>query len=94
MQHGKNTPNPQPPKEVEYPALFHFRIITETEAQAEQALIQAISSYQVKTPLAASHASAAGRYSAFSVSILMQSRLEMETFDAMMKKVPGVRMVL
>jgi putative lipoic acid-binding regulatory protein len=94
MQHAKQTPNPGQMKEVEYPALFHFRIITETEAQAEQALIQAVSAYQVKAPVAASHASAAGRYSAFSVSILMQSRLEMETFDATLKKVPGVRMVL
>ncbi len=89
-----NTPPPQPPKELKYPALFHFRIITETEACAEQALCQAVSTYQVKAPVTASHASAAGRYSAFSVSILMQNRLEMETFDAMMKKVPGVRMVL
>jgi len=94
MQHGKNTPPPQPPKEVEYPALFHFRIITETEACAEEALCQAVSTYEVKSPVAASHASSAGRYSAFSVSILMQSRQEMEQFDATLKKVPGVRMVL
>jgi putative lipoic acid-binding regulatory protein len=94
MQHAKNTSPPQPPKEVEYPALFHFRIITETEACAEQALSVAVNTYQVRTPLAPSHASAAGRYSAFSVSILMQSRLEMEQFDAAVKKVPGVRMVL
>jgi len=89
-----NTHPPQPPKEVKYPALFHFRIITETEAHAEQALIQAVSAYQVKAPVAASHASSAGRYNAFSVSILMQSRLEMEQFDAAVKKVPGVRMVV
>ncbi len=89
-----NKANTQVPREVEYPALFHFRIITEAEAKAEQALLLAVSSYQVKAPLTSSHASAAGRYTAFSISILMQSRLEMETFDAAIKKVPGVRMLL
>jgi len=89
-----NKTNTQVPKEVEYPALFHFRIITETEARAEPALLLAVSSYQVKAPLTSVRASAAGRYTAFSISILMQSRLEMETFDAAIKKVPGVRMLL
>jgi putative lipoic acid-binding regulatory protein len=86
--------NTQVPREVEYPALFHFRIITEAEAKTEQALLLAVSSYQVKAPLTASHASGAGRYAAFSISILMKSRSEMETFDAAIKKVPGVRMLL
>lgn len=87
-------PTPQVQGEVEYPALFHFRIIADTEAKAEQPLIQATAAFQVSAPLVAARASSAGRYTAFSVSILMQSRAEMETFDAAIKKVPGVRMVL
>ncbi len=94
MKPSNNSAPPTCPTEVEYPALFHFRIITEAEAKAEQALLLAVSSYQVKVPLTSSHASAAGRYTAFSISILMQSRSEMETFDAAIKKVPGVRMLL
>jgi putative lipoic acid-binding regulatory protein len=93
MSHSKK-PGPPLSGKVEYPALFHFRIITEAEAQAEQALLRAVIPFQVKAPLASSHASSTGRYAAFSISILMQSRAEMETFDAVIKKVPGVRMVL
>lgn len=90
------TPSNTPacPTEVAYPALFHFRIITETEAQAEELLLQVITPYHVKAPLVSERTSAAGRYTAFSISILMQSRTEMETFDATIKKVPGVRMIL
>jgi putative lipoic acid-binding regulatory protein len=94
MQLAKHIPHTQPVQQVEYPALFHFRIIADTEAQAEQALLLAVIPFQVKAPLASSRASSAGRYTAFSISILMQSRAEMETFDAVIKKVPGVRMVL
>ena len=80
--------------EVEYPACFHFRIITDTDAKMEQALMQAIQPFQVTEPLASARASSAGRYTAFAVSILMKSRTEMEAFDAVLKHVPGVRMVL
>jgi len=94
MNPTKHTPNPHSLKKVDYPALFHFRIITETEGDVEQALLQVVSAYQVKAPLTPGRASAAGRYTAFSVSIVMQSRTEMETFDAVIKQVPGVRMLL
>ena len=94
MNPSNNPANPTSPQELDYPALFHFRIITETEAQSEQALLQVVTPYHVKAPLTSVRASDAGRYTAFSISILMQSRLEMETFDAAIKKVPGVRMLL
>ncbi len=80
--------------EVEYPALFHFRIITDTQAQAEQAILEALKPFDVTAPLVAARASSAGRYTAFAVSIMMQSRTKMEAFDTVIKKVPGVRMVL
>jgi putative lipoic acid-binding regulatory protein len=85
---------PSPAVEVVYPACFHFRIITDTEAQAEQALQQAVTPFDVTAPLVAARASSAGHYTAFSVSIMMRSRQEMETFDAAIKNVPGVRIVL
>jgi putative lipoic acid-binding regulatory protein len=79
---------------LEYPACFHFRIITETQAQAEPALLQAVQPFHVLEPLVPAQASSSGRYTAFSVSVLMQSRAEMESFDSILKQVPGVRMVL
>ena len=83
-----------PAVEVVYPACFHFRIITDTEAQAEQALLEAVKPFDVTAPLLPARASSAGHYTAFSVSIMMRSRQEMETFDATIKLVHGVRIVL
>jgi len=94
IQQRNTTPSPQLKGEVEYPALFHFRIITDTDAHAEESLLQALKPFQVTDPLVPARASSAGRYTAFAVSITMQSRSEMEAFDAIIKQVPGVRMVL
>lgn len=80
--------------EVEYPACFHFRIITDADATMEHALVLATQPFQVTDPLVPARASSTGRYTAFAVSIMMQSRTEMEAFDTAIKHVPGVRMVL
>jgi len=79
---------------LEYPAQFHFRIITDSEVSIEPVLMEALGAYQVTSPLTHSRASSGGRYTAYSVSIIMQSREEMETFDVVIKKIPGVRMLL
>jgi len=79
---------------LEYPALFHFRIITDAEAGIEPALAEAVGAYQVMSPLAPSHVSSGGRYTAYSVSVMMQSREELEAFYAVVKAIPGVRMLL
>lgn len=94
IQQRNTSKAPQLHGEVVYPAIFHFRIIVDTAAQAEQALLDALKSFQVVDPLVPARASSAGHYTAFAVSITMQSRAEMETFDTIIKKVPGVRMVL
>jgi len=80
--------------ELEYPAQFHFRIITDAGGGAEPALAEAVSAYQVTAPLAPSRSSPGGLYTAYSVSILMQSREQMEAFDAAIRKIKGVRMLL
>jgi len=79
---------------VTYPAEFHFRIIVESEAAAEAALGTLLATYQVTAPLTASQASSAGRYQAFSVSVMIQSQAELQSFDVAVKQVPGVRMLL
>jgi putative lipoic acid-binding regulatory protein len=79
---------------VEYPVVFHYRVITDSDADAEPALAQAVGAYQVASPLTLSRASSGGRYTAYSVSIVMQSCEEAEAFDAAIKKIPGVRMLL
>ena len=77
-----------------YPAQFHFRIITDSETSIEPALAEALGAYQVTSPLTHSRASQGGRYTAYSVSVIMQNREEMEAFYAAVKKIPGVRMLL
>ena len=79
---------------MEYPAQFHFRIITDSDASIELVLAEALGAYQVTSPLTHSRASSGGRYAAYSVSILMQSREEAEAFGVAVKKIPGVRMLL
>lgn len=77
-----------------YPACFHFRILADTEAHVESELLQVVNTFQVIEQLVPARASTAGRYTAYGVSIMMQSRAEMVAFDAAVKQVRGVRMVL
>ncbi len=81
-------------QEVAYPAVFHFRIIVEVGAAAENVLNGALAAYKITQPLTSAQASGAGRYQAYSVSVEMQSRDELYAFDAAVKGVPGVRMLL
>ena len=81
-------------RELVYPAEFHFRIIVDAGADAEAALSAAIAGYKVTAPLAASRSSSAGRYRAYCASVEIQSQSELHAFDAAVKRVPGVRMLL
>ena len=82
-------------QELVYPAEFSFRIIVDAAAiEVEAALCAAVSAYTVTTPLTASRASSAGRYLAYGVSVEIQSQSELHAFDAAVKRVPGVRMLL
>lgn len=90
-----NRPRPaQQEQAVAYPAVFHFRIIMDAAAADAAALSVLLADYRVTVPLEASRASSAGRYQAFSVSVEIQTQAELHTFDAAVKRVPGVRMVL
>lgn len=83
-----------PAREVVYPAEFHFRVIVEVASFAEAELVAVVAGYKETAPLSASRASAAGRYHAYSVSVAFGSQAELHAFDAALKRVPGVRMVL
>ena len=82
------------PLEVVYPTQVHVRIITEVGRFEESLLVEVMAAYKVTAPLSVSRASSAGRYHAYSVSVEVQSQAELHGFDAALKKVPGVRMVL
>jgi putative lipoic acid-binding regulatory protein len=78
----------------EYPATFHFRIITELPVFVESEVAALLEAFRVVAPLTQSRCSSAGRYRAYSLSVEMRSREEMEFFDAALKRLRGVRMVL
>jgi len=82
------------PQELAYPAQFHFRVITDAAEGMEAALAAAARAYEVTSPLTPSRASAGGHYMAYAISVLMQSREQMEAFDAAIRSIPGVRMLL
>ena len=81
-------------QELTYPAQFHFRIIADAGADIVPALEAVVGASEVTAPLKPSRASSGGHYTAYSVSIIMQSREELEAFDVNVKKIPGVRMLL
>jgi putative lipoic acid-binding regulatory protein len=78
-----------------YPAVFHFRIIVEAGAAGAEELTAAAAPYRVTSAVAPSASSpASGRYRSFAVSVNLASRAEMAAFDADVRRVPGVRMLL
>lgn len=81
-------------KEFLYPAEFHFRIIVDAQRADEAALGSALTEYSVTAPLAVSRHSSGGHYLAFSLSVSIANREELDALHATLKKVPGVRMVL
>ncbi|MDX9868174.1 MAG: DUF493 family protein [Kiritimatiellia bacterium] len=90
----KNRADAPAPQTSAYPAEFHFRILTETAADAGAELAGRIAAYRVTSPLAVSQDSRAGRYRAFRVSVRLEDREEHLRLDAEIKQVPGVRLVL
>jgi len=82
-------------QELVYPAEFAFRVIVEAQEPGVEAALNAVlSGYKVTAPLAVSRSSSAGSYLAYGVSVEMQSPAELREFDAAVKRVPGVRMLL
>ncbi|MDR2849219.1 MAG: DUF493 domain-containing protein [Verrucomicrobiota bacterium] len=81
-------------REVTYPARVHFRVVAEPEAFSEAALRGLLAGYRVVEPLAKSQASSSGRYQAYGVSLDVRDAAELHAFDAAVKQVPGVRMLL
>jgi putative lipoic acid-binding regulatory protein len=82
------------PQQVEYPAIFHFRVITEASSAVEPELTAVLAAYRVTESLAASCASSSGRFCAYGVSVEVRTPEELRALDAALKRVPGVRMVL
>lgn len=77
-----------------YPAECHFRIIAEAGVDPSAALTVLLEDYQVTAPLVAGNSSCTGKYRTFELSVLLQSREEMDTLDGAIRSVQGVRILL
>ena len=77
-----------------YPAVHHFRVITDAEVATEAAITEALGAYEVVSPLARGRSSSGGRYLVFEVSVRLSSRAEHFAVDAAIKGVEGVRILL
>lgn len=81
-------------RELEYPVVVHFRLITEPKLFDVGAAEIALTPFEVVAPIQPSSASSGGRYQAYGVSVKAQSRDDLDELDRVLKAVPGVRMVL
>jgi len=77
---------------LEYPAECHLSVITDGREGMEAAIRAALSPYAVTAGLTAGKAS--GKYTAWRVSVRVDSREELHAVDAAVRSIPGVRMVL
>ncbi len=79
---------------LNYPAVFHHRIIVESGRCGADELNAVLAAFKVVEPLAESNRSASGGYCGYSVAIEMRDQAELHAFDKAVKEIPGVRMVL
>ena len=79
---------------LEYPAVFHFRVIAEASLFVAEKLDALLADYKIVEPPAQAANSNAGRYLSCAVSIEMQSQEQLHAFDEAVRGLPGVRMLL
>ena len=77
-----------------YPAVHNFRVITDAAVAAEAAIMEALEAYEVVSPLARGRTSSGGKYLVFHFSARLSSRAEHHALDAVVKGIPGVRILL
>lgn len=80
--------------EVEYPAVFPFRVIGDAGVGLRESLERLLESYEVVKPLEESNHSRSGKYCAYGVSLRMQSREQQQEFQDAVYQVVGIRMLL
>ncbi len=81
-------------REVQYPAVFHFRVIADAPVPVTGALAELLGGYEVVGPLSEANLSSGGRYRSYGVSVRMASREQLQAFDGAVRALAGVRMLL
>lgn len=76
-----------------YPAIHHFKVISDASI-VEEALRASLSAFDVRSPLVKGRSSSGGKYVTYGVSVHFEDRATHLKFDAEIKSVPGVRVLL
>lgn len=81
-------------EKLEYPVVAHHRVIVKAEAKDPALLQRLFADFELVEPIAEANASSSGKYVSFAVSARFRDAAEMARFDAQLKLVPGLKMVL
>ena len=71
-----------------------YTVITDAAIETEAAIAEALAAYEVVSPLAMGRTSSGGKYLVFHFSARLSSRAEHHALDAVVKGLPGVRILL
>ena len=84
----------EPDESKVYPALHHFKVITDAATVREELLLAVLEGFDVRSPLTRGHASKGGKYVTYDVSIHFPDRATHHKFHAAMKAAPSVKILL
>ena len=81
-------------EKFKFPVTAHYRIIVHSAEKDLETTQRLFDGFDLVEPVREMRASSGGRYASFSVSVRFGGRDEMSRFDAQLKFVPGLKMVL
>lgn len=81
-------------KTIAFPVLCHYKIIAENDAGVERQIRQVLKDFGIQRPLRIGRRSTKGKYQAYNVEVVVNSKAFMEKLDAALREIPGVKWVL
>jgi len=81
-------------EELKFPVVAHHRIIVNADEKDVKATAALFANFELVEPVTEARASAGGKYASLGVSVRLRDREEMARFDAQLRLVPGLKMVL
>ncbi len=77
-----------------YPALHHFKVITDASVNCEENLKAVLSGHDVRIPPTRGKESAGGKYVSYDISVFVVTRAEHHAIHSGLKGVPGVKILI
>ena len=80
--------------ELRFPVVAHHRLIVNAAERDDAVTKEAFAGFERVEPVDESRASSGGKYVSYSLSVRLKDREEMARLDAVIAKVPGLKMCL